>query len=356
MTSRRTLELVALIATAAVAAPGAGAAAAVTSTRTLAPPAPAVFVQPVGTIRSGTLDDRHLASVAWRGGRYAATGSAAQSVRILVSPAYAADGAVGERWADFFASLIHGSELALVTVYIAPFGEVQDLCHGDGSTLGCYQANKLVMIGDSAFGIEPSSVAAHEYGHHVANNRNNAPWPALDWGTKRWATTVGICSRVAAGTAFPGDEGAEYTRNPSEAFAETYRVLNERDRGLPLNWPIVDPSFLPDTAALEAVRGDVLQPWTQPSTSTVRVQFKRRRRIWALKLSTPLDGDLAVHLSNGSDDVELRAQEGAVLAKGSWTAGGAKSLSFRVCGQHSVTIRVTRGRADRRFALAVTRP
>ena len=86
------------------------------------------------------------------------------------------------------------------------------------------QAN-LVVLGDAVGGITPTSVAAH--GHHIAANRSNAPWLALDWGTKRWATRMSICARRGARTAFPGDEGDNYSLNPGEAFAEAYRVLVE---------------------------------------------------------------------------------------------------------------------------------
>ena len=66
-----------------------------------------------------------------------------------------------------------------------------------------------MTVGETTDGIAPNSVATHEYGHHVAANSNNAPWRAIDWGTKRWASMVGVCSRVQSGMAFPGDEGAE---------------------------------------------------------------------------------------------------------------------------------------------------
>jgi hypothetical protein len=144
---------------------------------------------------------------------------------VLVSEAYASDSGVAQRWADFFATLLHGPELGLLTAYLAPLDEVHGIC-GQGA-LGCYSSNRLVTVGDSSGGIPPASVAAHEYGHHVAYNRVNPPWIAVAWGTKRWASHMNVCSRAAAGTAMPGDEGVDYVLNPGEAFAETFRVLNE---------------------------------------------------------------------------------------------------------------------------------
>ena len=58
---------------------------------------------------------------------------------------------------------------------------------------------------------------------------------SVDYGTKRWASYENVCARkIAAGVLFPGAEDvAPYMLNPGEAFAETYRVLNEQKLGLP---------------------------------------------------------------------------------------------------------------------------
>jgi hypothetical protein len=325
---------------------------AVAALATAGAPAEASPVLP--TIRSGVLDQHRVAAVAWRGGRYATrTG---EQVKVFVSPAYASDPGTAQQWADFFASLVHGSELGLLTAYIAPLDEVQELCHADFEVLGCYGAQQLVTVGEPVDGLQPTSVATHEYGHHVANNRLNAPWVAIDWGTKRWTSYMNVCARTAGGTAFPGDEGFAYTLNPGEAFAESYRVLNETQAGSPLTWPIVDPSFLPDATALQAVRDDVLQPWTAPTTRTVRARFIRGRHAWTMKLATPLDGDLSVRLAQGSDDLDLLGGRRTVIARGSWSSTGGKSLEYRICGQRSLTIRVRSDGRPSRFTLRVTQP
>jgi hypothetical protein len=184
--------------------------------------------------------------------------------------------------------LLHGPELGLLKAYIAPLDEVEEIC--GARALGCYGANRLVMPGDSSGGIPPASVAAREYGHHVATNRLNPPWRAIDAGTKRWASYMNICARTARGTAFSGDEGSAYALNPAAGFAETYRVLNERERGLPFTWPILDASFIPDAEALQAAREDVLNPWRAPKTQTIRVRFTSGHRLWKRTLTTPLDG------------------------------------------------------------------
>src|SRR5262249_46532400 len=169
---------------------------------------------------------RRLQTQSWWGGpRTAATG---ESVTVFVSDSYPVDDALAQRWADFFAELVHGPELQQLTAYVAPPAEVQETC-GSRYAPGCYGGGRIGLIGEPADGasVTPEEVARHEYGHHLAFNRGNPPWQAVDWGPKRWSSLAGICARVTAGTAFPGDEGDHYKENPGEAFAETYRALND---------------------------------------------------------------------------------------------------------------------------------
>jgi hypothetical protein len=296
---------------------------------------------------------RHLAGASWSGGVYPVPGG--EQVTVYVSTSYSDPEAVGQQWAGFFGGLPHGRELSLASVYVAPLDEVHAMCQSD-EALGCYGAQQLVVVGDAAEGIEASMVAAHEYGHHVAANRNNAPWRALDWGTKRWASAVGVCRRVALGTAFPGDEGFGYPLNPGEAFAETYRVLAETGGAAAgFEWPIVDPSFEPDAAALAAVRADVLDPWTGPSVARIRSRFAGSSRSWTTSISTPLDGDVRIRINTG-DDLTVAASGPTVLARSHWAASGGKELDFRICGERSVKLRVVRETAAARFTLRISRP
>ena len=301
---------------------------------------------------------RHLSGASWWGGTYDVPDG--QHVSIYISTSYPQVDAVARQWADFFAGIPHGKELSLAKVYIAPLDEVSEMCFSD-EVLGCYGGQTLVTVGDSSAGASPVSIAAHEYGHHIAANRNNAPWNALGWGTKRWATTMGICARAASGTAFPGDEGPSYSLNPGEGFAESYRVLVETGgTAVGYDWPIVDPSFRPTPESLAALRQDVLRPWTGPTTKTIRGKFLRGRRTWTTQVTTPLDGDLRLRLSvpgGGADDVTLLSGDGrTLLATGSWSSTGGKSVDYRVCGARSMRVRVTRGGAAARFTLRVTAP
>ena len=127
----------------------------------------------------------------------------------------APDTAVAQRQADFFASLVPGSELATLDAYLlspsessAPFaaGARWRVTAATGSAAE-----------DPAFDLSAESVAAHEYGHHVAI-RLDPPWDAIDYGTKRWATYLNVCARTERRMWFPGARTrAEYFFNPGEA-------------------------------------------------------------------------------------------------------------------------------------------
>ena len=275
---------------------------------------------------------------------------------IRTSPSYADPDAIARRWAAFFPTLVHGSELSLLDAYVAPLPEVQALC-GSPDVLGCYGANHMVIPDQAPGAIPSTSIAAHEYGHHVAFNRANPPWRAGDWGTKRWATHEQVCRRAATGTAFPGAEDGNYPLNPGEAFAETYRVLNEGAFGLPATWPIVDPSFMPDAAALDAVRADVMAPWTKPVVTTRRFRFVGRTRTLTVRVAAPLDGILSAQLQPGTADLTLASADGGVpLEQGSWVSSGVKALEHLVCGQRTFVLRLTRRTQARRFTLRLTVP
>jgi hypothetical protein len=352
----------ALLVAVAVAFGNVSSSAAVSSVVSVRPqletPTVTRLAEPVATLASPALDARGLrriASMYWRGGRYPT--AAGGSVNISVSSSYAADPGAAARWADFFASLVHGSELELLNAYIAPLAEVQTICGGNSDVLGCYGANRLVTVGDSSGGIPPESVAAHEYGHHIANNRLNPPWVAENWGTKRWATDMNICARATAGTAFPGAEDADYPLNPGEAFAESYRVLNETLAGAPLTWPILDNSFRPDATALQAIRDDILQPWSAATTQTIHGRFAPRRNTWTRKLATPLDGSLSIQLGVGADGLQLlSADNQSILGQGVWTQTGRKSIDYQICGQRSFTVRVSRSSPTPTFTLRISIP
>src|SRR5262249_9762679 len=79
--------------------------------------------------------------------------SPGEAVDVSVSPAYPADEAIGQRWAEFFASLPHGPELKLLKAYVATLPEVQAIC--GGGAVGCYGDDQLILTDEPASGFSP---------------------------------------------------------------------------------------------------------------------------------------------------------------------------------------------------------
>jgi hypothetical protein len=280
-------------------------------------------------------------------------------VRILESPAYTPDNAANQSWADFFGSLVHSDELSALTVYFAPVEEMQSLCSIDADA--CYDPDSetIVLPGNvPPDGTPIEELAAHEYGHHIALNRDNPPWNAYEWGTKRWASYEGVCPRVRAGTAFPGSEDiAQYGLNPGEAFAESYRVLN----GGSVPWGRVDSSWLPDANDLDAIKTDVLEPYAGGSTTAWHGRFKRHAKYKTqyVRVATPLDGRLVVRLrGHGRLDGDLYAYDaktGKRIAKRA-TSHRSETLRTTVCGPSKVEVDVVRYSGSGSYSVRVTTP
>jgi hypothetical protein len=366
MRARQLRQVAALFAVAALfVVPNGGAGSRPSQLETPRLEVPSLFSidAPDGVPATGRLPARRLRASEddlWWGGAY--TTSTGERVTVFFWIDYPVDQAVASRWAEFFAGLVHGKELGSLRAYVAPQVEVGAIC-GSPSALGCYGESKLFTIGETAHGFVPSTIAAHEYGHHVAANRLNPPWLALDWGTKRWASGANICSRAAAGTAFPGNESFLYRLNPGEGFAEAYRVLNEKRAGaVSFDWSLVDPRFMPDDAALQRIEQDVLRPWSAPTSRTFPAHFSARQgrtRVWSLPAATPLDGDLAVQLrvpGPGYQLTLLSSDRGAVLARGRSAGPRTKTLRYRVCGTRSVVVRVSGTGTARPFSVQVSVP
>jgi hypothetical protein len=306
-------------------------------------------------LRAGRLAQ---AGLTYRGGPI--TTSTGETVDVRVSDTLPLETSTPEGWAEFLAQLTHGPELAELTTFIVSFDEVQEIC--GSRALGCYGDDRMVAPGEVAEDISPEEVVRHEYGHHVANARLNTPWEAVDWGPKRWASAANVCAKVSSREAFPGDQGSNYSLNPGEAWAETYRLMDERKAGITTStWPIVSRSFFPTEAALEAAEQDVVSPWTKVHTTvSTRVFGKRTPKVWWIPLATPLDGDLRISAalpSRGTYDVALvRADRRTVLKRAQWVGQRVKRLAGSTCGQRSLFVRVTQKGALGRARVSVTTP
>jgi hypothetical protein len=295
---------------------------------------------------------------AW-GGRY--TTSTGESVNVTMSDRYPVDESATRAWAEFLTTLVHGPEISRVRLHLAPYSEVQSVCGFDA--LACYLFQQELIVApreDFQAGPTARAVVTHEYGHHLARNRVNAPWDSLRYGTKRWGSQIGVCARTENGTLFPGGRGFRYRLDPGEGFAESYRVLNEQRAGLPESpWEVVDTSLRPDQAALAALEQDILAPWTGP-TVQARVGTFRRARGTATRsfaLATPLDGSLRITLA-APTNARFRLSVYDVSRKATLVTArpGARTLSTLICGQRSLSVRVTRVAGKGRFSLSISKP
>jgi hypothetical protein len=296
-----------------------------------------------------------LRSSIWGGVYRTSTG---ETIRMYADSWYYVNSPWLQGWADWMAKyLVHRDEFSRVTVLFVPPWALGAAC-GGADAAGCYSRSDGLMIvpgNQLSDGTRMDTVVVHEYGHHVAANRQNPPWDASDWGPKYWASYASVCQRVASGTAFPGDEGLHYLQNPGEAWAETYRLAVWRS-WLWIDWPEdrwnSDPSFYPTRIATDVAKQDVLNAWiANGTTRTWTGGFTKKKRARTLIVNTPYDGDMAVTLYRpiGATLTLIDGASGAILQNTS------ASFSYRVCGQRSLHLRVT-GRAGRKFRVTISAP
>jgi hypothetical protein len=314
-------------------------------------------------IRDGKLSARAARSIAlgpsW-GGTYTTPSGA--TVQILVSAAYPEDQAVPQRWADFLDSLVHGPELSELTVYLAPVREVERMC--GAQALACYNGDQSLLAAPGEQvqdGVSAEAVVTHEYGHHIAAHRSNPPWRAIDTGTKRWATYLQVCPRADEGELFPGAEDLRhYFLNPGEAFAEQYRVLNERRAGLPeTGWNIVAEDLYPDETSLALLEQDVTAPWQPSAVATYGGTVGAKARTRSFTVATALDGALSVTVRGPAKaklSVDVYAYATRVGHALTTRTSRTRTLRATVCGARSYRITVGRLSGSGTFSLAVTKP
>jgi hypothetical protein len=290
-------------------------------------------------------------ALAW-GGSYPTGDSYGTFVQIQVSDSYPVDQALPQGWATYLGSLVHGPELARLTLNLIPVADVQSIC--GSQALACYdpQRETIYATPEDQLDAPPAKeLVTHEYGHHVANNRIDAPWDALDYGTKRWASYENICAKAADGTASPGDEGTHYFQNSGEAFAESYRVLNLQKQGqTTIGWDIVDRGFYPDATALSLLEQDVTSPWTGPTVSHLHGSFGTGvGRTFRMK--TQLDGSFSARLVSPT-----KAKMRLVLYNGSTLVQRGTTIRYEICGQRALTLKVERLSGRGTFTVNVSKP
>jgi hypothetical protein len=283
------------------------------------------------------------ATAEWGGPTLATDG---ETVTIYFSDSYPVDQVRATQWADFMTSLVHGTEIATVSIHLLTLAEVQRVC--GGQALACYFPRSAAIYApgeDPALDAFAKGVLAHEFGHHIAASRTNPPFASVDYGTKRWASYENVCSRTFDGDLYPGAEDARhYMLNPGEAFAETYRVLNEQKLGLPQEaWDIVTTSLYPDATALSLLEQDVLTPWTANTSRKVTAKLSGKVRTRTYNLSTPYDGTLTIApRQSGSAKVSVALlASGSTVKTSSFRHATGASFSTTVCGERGYKVRVT---------------
>jgi len=276
---------------------------------------------------------------------------------------------------NVLAGLVHGPEMNTLSVYVASPQEVTDMC-GQGA-LACYAPgiSEMIVSGDdgSSYGVPRDFTIAHEYGHHIANNRVNPPWTALDSGAKRWATYERVCQGTRKGQLFPGDEQYHYWENPGEGFAESNAHLNFPGVSVPWGYSSL---LQPTQGSLAKLKADIISPWTEPSTVVWNgSMWPTRRNPAEHRFATPLDGQVEIRLDGpvGSNydlfllGPKLRAAKQLrkhhrrfrvrrrVIDR-AVSVSSSEQLDLNLCGQSSIRIEVRRRSGAGPFTVSVTRP
>jgi hypothetical protein len=280
-----------------------------------------------------------------------------RTVRVILSEVYDPDPAVSQSVASFLGTLLHGGEIVGVTVFLGTAEQIRLGC-GAGAE-ACFNAVENMMLVPAVpppSGIPQEDILAHEYGHALANGRSNYPFPAVVFGTKRWATYEGVCPRFLRSIFAPG--GVLYRDLPGEGFADAYRVVNGGNPGLFM----FNRAYFPDATASRLIRQDVLDPWHETPARVHRGAFSPAgaggdtRR---LHIPTPLDGLLRVNLlaAPGADyDLELRVPGVRRPSGVGKRRGRSEMTSALICGSRSFDLTIRRQRGSGPYRLSVKRP
>ena len=287
-------------------------------------------------------------------GTYAANG---MNVKVAISPGYMPDPLVGQAWANFLTRLPQAGDANSIDVYVAPFSEMSRLCGGEAEA--CYfPYNQLLIstgLGTVSDGQPIEAVAAHEFAHHIARNRENPPWEAFLYGPKRWATTIGVCPLVRAGKLEAGSDAEDYTLDAAEGWAEAYRMTATQTA-----WSgLVNSVFNPNDNAKAAVRRDAIDPWERDGTLIRSGRVSRGGYFRDLRIRTPLDGAIgvAVRASKGLDvDLSLWTGNRGQLIDVSARRGQRDGVSGLICGQDSLVVRMYRARGKGSYRIAAVYP
>ena len=336
MRIRRRSVLLPLVLAAALS-PSASAAGSVEDRHEAKPLAVVNMTLPAPPLREGVLAAPRLRQLSTLSPTTPYLTADGMTVYISVSDYYVPDPAWDQALVNFLGWLTHGSEMNGLQVFTLIPEEIAYVCGPHAAA--CYGQNQMFVAGEDVGGVPVEQAIAHEYGHHIASHRLNTPWPADDWGPKRWATYNNVCENVALGDLFPGAQTQpQYRLNPGEGWAEGYRQMNELRAGTwsYIGWSVVDPFFIPDATALQLINQDVTKPWSGPSVHVTRGSL-RRNGVLRWKFS-PLDGQMRATVTGARGTTVSFVSRGKVVRR------PARSVSTMICGDPiTVVVRSTRG-------------
>jgi hypothetical protein len=324
-------------------------------------PRPALPLRDVVQAAPGAAGARIAATASSQ--RYPLNDGSYDSIAVDVTAACAAEctAADPQAIASTVGTFIHGPEVNLLTVQLdTPFQLGFD-CGFDAQACYFGGENKIVLSGNADPARDSASrefVLAHEYGHHVAQHRDNpAPFPAaIDWGTERWSSVEDVCQGHRARAFFPGDEGYHYYEDPGEAFAEAFAFNRFPAAAVEWAWA---PALRPGAAAFRAIRRDTLRPWLGRTSFAITGRVPRGGVV-VREFRTPFDGLVSVSPAGSRGrgyELAIRDRAGKVLRSTRRGVASRQRLDYTVCGQSRLRVEVrAKGRAGRPFRLTVQRP
>ena len=249
---------------------------------------------------------------------------------------------VAPRYAEFFASLPHGPELASLRVLILAPEDVPARC-GEGMT-ACYVPRESLLVAPGPALDGP--LLAHEYGHHLAANRLAPGFSSVLMGPPHWASFAHVCAHLRETKI-----GVGWRNEPAEAWADVYARLTYPE----LPWRL-SPVLQPPEAAYAAALADVLTPWRGPREITFRGRFGEGGsgvRRFAVPLR--LDGEVEVGLEA---ERALRYDLRATVGRRRSRVARGRRLRFTACrsGSEATVVSVLRRSGTGPFSVTVRYP